>query len=111
ATVLEALTDPTGHVRTRMAAELAGLRTRVLADDAMRARLEAWTADLVVGLVERYGPEITPVISRTIKRWDAQEASDKIELHVGRDLQFIRLNGTIVGALVGLVIHSVSLLL
>ena len=111
ATVLEALADPAGHVRTRMAAELAGLGSRVLADDAMRARLEAWTADLVVGLVERYGPEITSVISGTIKRWDAQEASDKIELHVGRDLQFIRLNGTIVGALVGLVIHSVSLLL
>lgn len=110
-TVLEALTDPAGHVRTRMATELAGLGTRILADDAMRARLEAWTADLVVGLVERYGPEITSVISLTIQRWDAKEASDKIELHVGRDLQFIRLNGTIVGALVGLAIHTVSLLL
>lgn len=111
ATVLDALNDPTGHVRTRMATELAGFGARILADDAMRARLEAWTADLVVGLVERYGPEITSVISSTIHRWDAQEASDKIELHVGRDLQFIRLNGTIVGALVGLVIHTVSLFL
>ena len=69
------------------------------------------SADLVVSLVERYGPEITSVISGTIQRWDAAEASDKIELHVGRDLQFIRLNGTIVGALVGLVIHTVSLVL
>lgn len=56
----------------------------------------------------RYGPELTSVISGTIRRWDAAEASDKIELHVGRDLQFIRLNGTVVGALVGLVIHTVS---
>ena len=77
-------------------------------DDGVRARLDAWSADLVVGLVERYGPELTSVISSTIHRWDAAEASDKIELHVGRDLQFIRLNGTIVGALVGLVIHTVS---
>ena len=80
-------------------------------DDGVRARLDAWTADTVVGLVERYGPELTSVISSTIQRWDAREASEKIELHVGRDLQFIRLNGTIVGALVGLVIHAVSQLL
>lgn len=106
--LLEALEDPTGHLRTRLATELAGLGRRVVEDDGLRARLDAWSADTVVDLVGRYGPELTSVISTTIKRWDAQEASDKIELHVGRDLQFIRLNGTIVGALVGLVIHTVS---
>ena len=109
--ILEALDDPTGHLRTRLATELAALGRRVVEDDGLRARLDAWSADTVVGLVSRYGPELTSVISSTIKRWDAQEASDKIELHVGRDLQFIRLNGTIVGALVGLVIHTVSLFL
>jgi uncharacterized membrane-anchored protein YjiN (DUF445 family) len=107
-TLLEALDDPTGHLRTRLATELAALGRRVVEDDGLRARLDAWSADLVVGLVERYGPELTSVISSTIHRWDAAEASDKIELHVGRDLQFIRLNGTVVGALVGLVIHTVS---
>lgn len=111
ATLLEALADPQGHLRTRMAAELAGFGRRIQTDDALRARLDAWSADLVVSLVQRYGPELTSVISSTIHRWDAREASDKIELHVGRDLQFIRLNGTIVGALVGLVIHAVSLVL
>ncbi|WP_237565719.1 DUF445 domain-containing protein [Ornithinimicrobium cerasi] len=107
-TLLEALDDPSGHLRTRLATELAAMGRRVVEDDGVRARLDAWSADLVVGLVERYGPELTSVISSTIHRWDAAEASDKIELHVGRDLQFIRLNGTIVGALVGLVIHTVS---
>ncbi|GAA5161559.1 DUF445 domain-containing protein [Ornithinimicrobium tianjinense] len=111
ATVLEALDDPAGHLRTRFATELAGMGRRVVEDDDLRARLDAWSADVVVGLVERYGPELTSVISSTIQRWDAREASEKIELHVGRDLQFIRLNGTVVGALVGLVIHTVSLLL
>ncbi|MDO5740168.1 MAG: DUF445 domain-containing protein [Ornithinimicrobium sp.] len=106
--VLDALDDPSGHLRTKMATELADLGTKVVLDDTLRARLDAWSADLVVSLVTRYGPEITSVISSTIKRWDADEASDKIELHVGRDLQFIRLNGTIVGALVGLIIHVVS---
>jgi uncharacterized membrane-anchored protein YjiN (DUF445 family) len=46
-----------------------------------------------------------------VNRWDGREAADRIELHVGRDLQFIRINGTIVGGLVGLVIHAVSVLL
>lgn len=107
-TVLEALEDPHSVLRERMASGLAGLGRRVVEDDGVRARLDAWSADTVVGLMERYGPELTSVISTTIKRWDAREASEKIELHVGRDLQFIRLNGTVVGALVGLVIHGVS---
>jgi uncharacterized membrane-anchored protein YjiN (DUF445 family) len=51
------------------------------------------------------------VITQTIQRWDGEEAARKIELHVGRDLQFIRINGTIVGGLVGVLIHAVSLML
>ena len=51
------------------------------------------------------------MISETVQRWDAADASRRIELHVGRDLQFIRINGTVVGALVGLLIHTVSQLL
>ena len=106
--ILEALDDPAGHLRTRMETELRAFGRRLQEDTDLRARLEEWTADTVVSLVARYGPELTSVISGTIRRWDAAEASDKIELHVGRDLQFIRLNGTVVGALVGLVIHTVS---
>jgi uncharacterized membrane-anchored protein YjiN (DUF445 family) len=48
------------------------------------------------------------VITHTVQRWDGREAARRIELHVGRDLQFIRINGTIVGGLVGLVIHAVT---
>ena len=50
------------------------------------------------------------MITHTIQRWDGKEAAERIELHVGRDLQFIRINGTIVGGLVGLVIHAFSVL-
>lgn len=56
----------------------------------------------------QYGVEITSIITETIERWDADDASRRIELHVGRDLQFIRINGTVVGALAGLVIYSVA---
>ena len=51
------------------------------------------------------------IIAETIERWDGEEAAEKIELMVGRDLQFIRLNGTVVGALAGLVIYTVTQLL
>ncbi len=68
-------------------------------------------ADLAVFAVERYGAELTAVITHTIERWDGKEAARRIELHVGRDLQFIRINGTIVGGLVGVLIHAVSELL
>ena len=68
-------------------------------------------ADAAVFVVDRYGAEVTAVITHTIERWDGREAARRIELHVGRDLQFIRINGTIVGGLVGVLIHAVSVLL
>ena len=59
-------------------------------------------------LASRYGDELTTVITDTIDRWDGREAARRIELHVGRDLQFIRINGTVVGGLAGLTIHALS---
>ena len=59
-------------------------------------------------VVNTYGHELAEVISVTVDRWDGQEADERIELHVGRALQFIRINGTIVGALAGLVIHGIA---
>ena len=70
-----------------------------------------WVADFAVWAIGRYGDELTAVITQTIERWDGEEAARKIELHVGRDLQFIRINGTIVGGLVGVLIHAVTLVL
>ena len=52
--------------------------------------------------------EIADLIATTVEGWDADETSDRIELQVGRDLQYIRINGTVVGGLVGLVIHAVA---
>ena len=55
-----------------------------------------------------YRDEITSLISETVAGWDADQTSRKIEAHVGRDLQFIRINGTVVGALAGLLIYTLS---
>ena len=73
--------------------------------------MDGLAADAAVFAVERYGAELTAVITHTIERWDGKEAARRIELHVGRDLQFIRINGTIVGGLVGVLIHTVAVLI
>jgi uncharacterized membrane-anchored protein YjiN (DUF445 family) len=105
------LLDPDGAVPARMASELTAFGTRLREDAHLRARIEATASDLSVFVVERYGAELTGVITHTVQMWDGREAARRIELHVGRDLQFIRINGTIVGGLVGLVIHTVTVIL
>ena len=97
-------------MRQRLLEELNAFAERLRTDAALRERLDRTAADVVVFGVSRYGAELTTVITHTIERWDGKEAARRIELHVGRDLQFIRINGTIVGGLVGVLIHAVSLL-
>ncbi len=109
--LLAALRDPSGELRARLQAELVAFAERLTVDDELRRRLDGVAADAAVFVVERYGAELTTVITTTIERWDGREAARRIELHVGRDLQFIRINGTIVGGLVGVLIHTVAVLL
>jgi uncharacterized membrane-anchored protein YjiN (DUF445 family) len=109
--LLAALRDPSGPVRDRLEKELVAFADQLTADEVLRNRIDALAADAAVFAVERYGAELTAVITHTIERWDGKEAARRIELHVGRDLQFIRINGTIVGGLVGILIHTVTVLL
>ncbi|SDE28388.1 Uncharacterized membrane-anchored protein YjiN, DUF445 family [Nocardioides lianchengensis] len=104
------LQDPDGALRQRLLTEVVAFADRLVDDETLRARLDGMAADAAVFAVERYGEELTAVITHTIERWDGREAARRIELHVGRDLQFIRINGTIVGGLVGVLIHAVSVL-
>lgn len=108
--LLASVRERDGAVRQRLLAELNLFAGRLREDAALRERLDRSAADLAVFAVGRYGAELTTVITSTIERWDGKEAAQRIELHVGRDLQFIRINGTIVGGLVGVVIHAISLL-
>ncbi len=109
--LLAALADVDGPLRARAREELARFGETLQRDEALRERLDGWAADLAVFVVDRYGDELTGVITATVDRWDGRDAANRIELHVGRDLQFIRMNGTIVGGLVGVLIHAVSVLL
>jgi uncharacterized membrane-anchored protein YjiN (DUF445 family) len=70
--------------------------------------VDSWLEGVAGYVVSNYRGEIITLITDTVQRWDAEETSRKVELQVGRDLQFIRINGTVVGALAGLAIHAGS---
>lgn len=106
-----ALDDPDSALRRRVTTALMDIGHALVEDPEQRQRLEDRLEEFISFFIKTYGRELSGVISHTIQRWDGQEASRKIELHVGRDLQFIRLNGTIVGCLVGLLIHGLTVLL
>lgn len=106
----DALEDPDGMLRRRGLAELRELGARLADDESSRRRVDSYIEDAAAYLIDRYGAEVTTVISDTVNRWDGKETANRVELYVGRDLQFIRINGTVVGGLVGLVIHTVTVL-
>ena len=89
---------------------LESLGAHLLNDAEARIALETRITETVADLVEEHGAEVAALIEHTVAGWDPDLAADRIELAVGRDLQYIRLNGTLVGGLAGLVLYSVSLL-
>ena len=108
--LLEMVDDPDGELRARLSGALADLGRRLDTDDALRARVDAIVADAAGYVVTHYRDELTRTITDTVERWDGVETARKVELAVGRDLQFIRINGTVVGALAGVIIHAVGTL-
>lgn len=109
--ILESADDPDSTLRRKVTENVQHLGQRLTTEQRLRAQVDSWLERGVRYLVAGYGSEIATLISDTVARWDAGEASRKIELQAGRDLQFIRINGTVVGSLAGLVIYAVSHLL
>ena len=109
--LLKAVDDPTSDLRVRMVDWLVSLGNSLVDNPQTRDRVNTWVEDAAVHVTTNNREEITKLITETVDRWDATETSRKIEIQVGRDLQFIRLNGTLVGALAGLVIYSISQLI
>lgn len=106
--ILEAAGDPTSELRQRSSVALARVGRRLEADPELQAKVDEWVERAAVHVVENYRSELSDIIATTVERWDAADTSRRIELQVGRDLQFIRINGTVVGGLAGLLIHAVS---
>lgn len=109
--VLDGVDDPSSALRGRIADSVMRIGESLRDDVELRDKVDNWIVRGAQHLVGQYGSEATTIITDTIERWDAEEASRRIELHVGRDLQFIRINGTVVGALAGLIIYSIAQIL
>ncbi|MGM7699617.1 DUF445 domain-containing protein [Microbacterium sp. A84] len=106
--LLKSLADPASGLRARAAQAVQEVGERLTTDAALQKRVDTWVSDAAVFLVDRYRHDIASIITDTVERWDPAETTEKIELMVGRDLQYIRLNGTVVGALAGLAIFTIA---
>lgn len=106
--VVEMLEDPRSELRVRLLAALQDFGQRLLADRTLQFKIDVWVMQVVEYLVRNYRHDLANVVTETVRKWDAQEAAEKIELQIGKDLQFIRINGTIVGALAGLAIYTIA---
>jgi uncharacterized membrane-anchored protein YjiN (DUF445 family) len=106
--MVAAADDPGSELRVRLLAGLQHLGARLASEPELRQKFDGWVERAVGYLVDHYRSEVSDLIATTVERWDAETTSRKVELQVGRDLQFIRINGTIVGGLAGLMIHFVS---
>ncbi len=108
AMMVAAAEDEHSELRQRVRGALLSLGKRLAADDRLQGKVDGWLEGAAVYVVTTYRDEITLLITDTVASWDAEQTSKKIEAHIGRDLQFIRINGTVVGALAGLCIYAVS---
>ena len=92
----------------QLGSSLSELGAALRDDPQLQWQVNRFARRTAVGVASRYGGQIVRLVSETVKQWDAHTVTDRIESAVGRDLQFIRINGTLVGGLVGVTIHFVS---
>ena len=103
--------DPDSELRQRLAEIVQAAGARLRDDPGVQAKAEELAAAGVRYVSEQFHDEIASLVSGTVSRWDANETSRKLELLLGPDLQFIRINGTVVGGLAGLGLHTLVVLL
>jgi uncharacterized membrane-anchored protein YjiN (DUF445 family) len=100
--------DPESGMGEEMRNMLAELGGALQADERLQLQINRFARRTMVGVATRYGDQIVRLVSETVKRWDATTITLRVEGAVGRDLQFIRINGTLVGGLVGMTLHFIS---
>ncbi len=109
--LLEAARNPERALAGRLGASLSELGGALQKDARLQLLVNRFARRTLVGMASRYGDEIVRLVSETVKRWDARTVTERLESAVGRDLQFIRINGTLVGGLVGVALHALNTLL
>jgi uncharacterized membrane-anchored protein YjiN (DUF445 family) len=109
--VLTAAADPDSELRARLTGVIRDGARLLQTDPTVRELVQRHSHSIAGYLVERFSADLADLVSSTVARWDTDETSRRIELQVGRDLQWIRVNGTVVGGLAGLVIYTVAQLI
>jgi uncharacterized membrane-anchored protein YjiN (DUF445 family) len=109
AALLKSAREPEAALAGRFGEALRQLGATLQEDPGLKSTVNQFARRAVVGAVASYGNGIVALVSETIRGWDARTVTERLEGAVGRDLQYIRINGTLVGGLVGLVIHSIEL--
>ena len=108
--MLRATRDPDRAMAGGLGQGIAAFGASLRDDARLQFLVNRFARRTLAGLVARYGDAIVTLVSDTVKRWDARTVTDRIESAVGRDLQFIRINGTLVGGVVGLLIHAATMI-
>jgi uncharacterized membrane-anchored protein YjiN (DUF445 family) len=103
--------DPGSEMRTRLAGAIAGAGRRLRGDPVLLARAEQLTERVAGYVAEHFHGEIGGLVDTAISRWDGEETARRLELLLGPDLQFIRINGTVIGGLAGVAIHGIGIVL
>jgi uncharacterized membrane-anchored protein YjiN (DUF445 family) len=101
--------DPDSELHKRMTGAIEAAGHRLDRDPKLRERIERVIESAARGLADQFHDELAGLVTGTIQRWDANETSTQLELLLGRDLQFIRINGTVVGCGIGLILHAIAL--
>ena len=109
--IIDMAADPDSDLRKSVDSTIARVGIMLQNDADLQRKADGWIERAILYIVDQYKDDIADLISGTVARWDTDETSKKIETLVGRDLQFIRINGTVIGALAGLVIYTIAQLL
>ena len=109
--ILADLARPESAIREHLVAMVKSIAGAIHEDAALRRKLNDGLRDAVVEFIEKNASDIGRLIEETVRSWDADDLIDKLELEVGGDLQFIRLNGTFIGGAIGIAIHLAELLI
>lgn len=108
--VADAAERPESDLRESIGIALTGFGQRLTNDRALADRVDGWIVSIAAPLARAARREVGALIEVTVDRWDTEDASSRLELWMGRDLQFVRVNGTLVGGLAGILIHAAVLL-
>ena len=100
--------EPPSPMHERLTSMIVGVGQRLEQDQVLAAKVQTAVESLVCYLAEHFNGSIATMVSATVARWDSEETATRLELLLGPDLQYVRINGTVMGAGAGLVLHAVA---